>query len=110
MERASQRPIADDTVAVPQTIAQIDAMSEVFEEVAPQVEALDQGGANLTYWQRIDRVRDFRRWLGDDAKAETADRFWKLKLEVEAQPRTLIVRFSPWMIAGPLRVGVRTSW
>ena len=100
MERASQRPIADDTVAVPQTIAQIDAMSEVFEEVAPQVEALDQGGANLTYWQRIDRVRDFRRWLGDDAKAETADRFWKLKLEVEAQPRTLIVRFSPWMIAG----------
>jgi predicted KAP-like P-loop ATPase len=100
MERASQRPIADDLAAAPQTITQLDAMSKVFDTIAPRLEALDRGGANLTYWERINRINQFRRWFDDDAKATAADRYWRLKCEIEARPRTLIVRFSPWMIAG----------
>lgn len=100
MERASQRPVAGDRAAAPQTITQLDAMSEVFDRVASQIEALDRNGKNLTYWQQIDRIRDFRRWLGNDADAAAADRFWKLKLAVDALPRTIVVRFSPWLIAG----------
>lgn len=38
--------------------------------------------------------------MADETDAQAADRYWKLKLEVDAQPRTLVVRFSPWLIAG----------
>jgi predicted KAP-like P-loop ATPase len=100
MERASHEPVADDDVAVPKTIVQLDEMSLVFGKIAGRIEALDAGGANLTYWQRVDRIKDFQRWLGNDDEAEIADRYWKLKLEVDENPRTLVVRFSPWLIAG----------
>jgi KAP family P-loop domain len=98
MERASNQPLLDDEVAVPCSIEQIEAMSEVYERVEERVNSLKASNLNLTYWERVRRIDDFRRWLGSEQEARSADRYWRLKCAVEIRRRTIVVRFSPWLI------------
>lgn len=99
MERASALPILDDKIAHPRTIDQLEQMSAVYERAARNVAELEQDNKNLTYWQRVNRIKDFRNWLGSDEDAEIADRYWRLKVKSESPPKTIVVRFSPWLIA-----------
>jgi predicted KAP-like P-loop ATPase len=100
MERASQAAILNEPEPRPKTIAELEAMSEAFEQIADRIKAMEAGQKNLTYWERINRIDQFRRWLDSEQSAEIADRYFQLKLNVEASPRTIVVRFSPWLIAG----------
>jgi predicted KAP-like P-loop ATPase len=100
MERASHHQILDDAHPVPKTILQLDEMADVFGKIAARLDALDKAGKNLTYWERINRIAEFRRWLGSEEDAQIADRYWRLKVKVQSEPRTTVVRFSPWLIAG----------
>lgn len=99
MERASNFPILDDVRAQPCTIRQIEDMSEIFERVEDRVATLEASTLNLNYWQRAQRIDDFRKWIESDEEAEQAQRFWQLKHVTEREPRTVVVRFSPWLIA-----------
>lgn len=99
MERASNRPQLNDPHAVPCTIEEIERLSGIFERVEGQVKALEASNRNLTYWDRTHRIDDFRRLLGSEDSARDADRFWRLKCAVEENPHTIVVRFSPWLVA-----------
>ena len=99
MERASTSPSFDNRDAQDCTVAGLEAMSEVYETVSDQVAVLDNLNLNLNYWQRAQRIDDFRRWLDSEADAQLADHYWRLKYIIDNSPRTIVVRFSPWLIA-----------
>ena len=100
MERASQSPLLDDEAAVPRSVQQLEEMSATFEEVGDQLAVFKDETKNLTYWQRINRIQSFRECLKSEHKAEVADRYWRLWAEVTTRPRTIVVRFSPWLFTG----------
>jgi hypothetical protein len=98
MERASLTPILDDQVARPQTIAQLEVLSEAYEKVKENVLLMEAANKNLTYWQAINRRQDFLSWCETESEADSAERYWRI--EWAAKQKTIIVRFSPWLIAG----------
>ncbi|RDV04989.1 KAP family P-loop NTPase fold protein [Undibacter mobilis] len=81
------------------SVHEIEQMSEIYERVAPQVQAMEASNLNLNYWQRDARIADFRRWLKSDADALAAQQYWQLKFSVEQNQRTVVLRFSPWLIS-----------
>ena len=104
MERASQVPILNDRGANPRTIAELEAMSSSFEVLEHHVKAMEAVNKNVTYWQKLNRVDQFRRWSASDEAAQDADRYFELKLRVDANPRTIVQRLSPWLIAGRVEI------
>jgi len=100
MERASRRHLIGDERATPQTIDEIEQLAIAFDRIRLKVEAFDEQNLDATQWQRQYRWNLFRSWLDSDQAADAADRYWRLKLRVDANPKTVVVRFSPWLIAG----------
>ena len=102
MERASNSPIGWETQASPKTVAELEEMAEVFELVEPTIAALDERykytGAVRVF--RDARWRTIRARLGSDEKADIANRYWRILEEARTHARTLILRFSPWLISG----------
>ena len=100
MRRASSHRLLGDDQAFPKSIDEIELLAIEFDKVQAKVEAIDQLNLNTTQWQREYGWNQFRRWLDSDQAADRADRYWRLKLWVNSNPRTVVVRFSPWLIAG----------
>jgi predicted KAP-like P-loop ATPase len=100
MERASRAPILDDDQPVPKSLDQLEEMTEISDQIEGEIVALESTNKNLTYRERLNRQAQFRRWLGSDDAAEIADRYWRIRAKISQKPRTLVVRFSPWLIAG----------
>lgn len=100
MERASAHQLMGDAHPIPQTINQIEQLAIQFDRIRLRVETLDELNLDTTKWQREYRWSQFRRWLDSDRATDAADRYWRLKLMVDANPRTVVVRFSPWLIGG----------
>ena len=88
------------------SVQQLEEMAEIYERVEDHVKMLEASTFNLNYWQRAQRIEDFRAWLGSEYDAERAQRYWQLKFLVDANPRTVVVRFSPWMIAGRAELAI----
>lgn len=100
MERASKAALPNDERAEQRSLDDLEAMSEIYERVEPRILEMGALNHNLTYWERINRRQEFARWLGSASEAEVADRYFQLRLNVEARPRNIVIRFSPWLIAG----------
>jgi predicted KAP-like P-loop ATPase len=100
MERVSAHRLLGDEQPIRQTINQIEQLAIEFDKVRPKIEELAELNLDTTQWQREHRRNQFRSWLDSDQAADAADRYWRLKLRVDSYPRTVIVRFSPWLIAG----------
>lgn len=99
MERASEKPLNWETNAAPKTLAELDAMADTFEHVAPQIASLEALNKDTARCSRDGRWRELRRWLDTDESAEIADRYWQLKNYVNAHPRTIVIPFSPWLVS-----------
>ncbi|NEU96024.1 KAP family P-loop NTPase fold protein [Bradyrhizobium uaiense] len=100
MSRASESLVLNDASPQRRSLEDLEAMSEVYERIEPRIVAMGALNQNLTYWEKINRKQEFTRWLGSASDAEIADRYFELKLKVEAAPRNIVIRFSPWLIAG----------
>ena len=81
-------------------------MSEPFERIEAKIRAFADDNSDITRWQLAHRLREFRAWLGDASDAELADRYWRLLCTIELAPRTIVVRFSPWVISGRAELAV----
>jgi predicted KAP-like P-loop ATPase len=100
MARSSEKPLRWETSAVPQAIGQLEVLAQSFEQVERRIADLETLNKDVSRWDRDGRWQELRRWVSSDRAANAADRYWQLKSAVEADPRTIIVTFSPWMIAG----------
>jgi predicted KAP-like P-loop ATPase len=100
MERVTRHWLTGDERSNPLTIEQIELLAIEFDRIRLKVEAVDELNLDTTKWQREYRWTLFRSLLNSDESADAADRYWRLKLRVEANPKTVVVRFSPWLIAG----------
>jgi hypothetical protein len=100
MERASAHRLMGDDRTISQTIDEIEQLAIEFDKIRSKVEAINDRNVDTTKWQREYHRNQFRRWLESDQAADAADRYWRLKLKVDSNPRTVVVRFSPWLIAG----------
>ena len=100
MERASHSPLGMEKASDPKTIDELEEMANVFEVVEPNIAELFQLNRDIVRAGRDARWRELRRFLGGDAAADVAYRYWEIKNYVEHHQHTIIVRFSPWLISG----------
>lgn len=100
MQRATHHQLIGDARPIPQTVNEIEDLAIEFDKIRLRVETLDALNLDATKWQREFRWSQFRSWLDSDTATDAADRYWRLKLQVDANPRTVVVRFSPWLIGG----------
>jgi hypothetical protein len=106
MERASQTSLLGEQTPVPQTLDDLEAAGLVFDRIKERILSIDQLGLDFTKTQRNYRSKLFESWLRSVEDAALADRYWRLLLRVESQPRTIVVRFSPWLIAGRTELAI----
>lgn len=100
MERASQTSLFGEQVAIPQTLGDLETAALIFDQIKDRIQSIEQLNLDFTKTQRSYRRTLFESWLQNAADVALADRYWRLLLKVQDQPRTIVVRFSPWLIAG----------
>jgi hypothetical protein len=100
MERASRSPSGFETAASPRTLTELEEMADIFEAVRPHVEDFFTANQHIVRAAKDARWHELRRWVPDDGTADTADRYWRLRDQVEARRHTVVVHFSPWLISG----------
>lgn len=100
MERASQASVPSWKQITPTTIQELEDMWPVFGRIEERIHELELQNKYTTNWERQNRRCMFRYWLGSDSDADIADRYWRLKVHAEQFQRTIVLRFSPWLIAG----------
>ena len=98
MERASHRALLGDDSAQPKTLDQIEEMGRAFDLIEGQFQSYGDLNRDVTMAQRGYRSGLIRSWSPSKASAENAEHYWRLKLRVDSEPRTIVVRFSPWLI------------
>ncbi|MGQ3283912.1 KAP family P-loop NTPase fold protein [Bosea sp. (in: a-proteobacteria)] len=81
-------------------IESIGFMADIYERIESKILLLEESGYNLVLWERTHRHKEFCRWLGSESDAELAYRYWKYKQISDLRVRNLVVKFSPWLIAG----------
>jgi hypothetical protein len=109
MERVSHRAIAWDVVPHPRSLAELDDMAEIYEQVEPVISQLDKiykykGALRAEHDARWETIRSN---VSTDEDADRADYYWRLLEEIEKSPRTIVVRFSPWLV--PERVQMASA-
>jgi predicted KAP-like P-loop ATPase len=113
MSRTSEATLWGEPAPVPVSVDDLESMAEPFETVERHVRALAIQNRDITRWQLAHHRADFERWLGDASSAEQADRYWRLLRSVELglngaekHNRTIVVRFSPWVISGRAEMAI----
>lgn len=83
-----------------ETLETIEALAEVYDLIKDRVATYDTANLDLSN-TRYDYRKDlFSKWLDSKDEGKKADDYWTLLKAVESNPRTIQVRFSPWLIAG----------
>jgi len=100
MERASQIVLPQYQTARPCSQEELENMSRPFEEIEGRIGLIEAQNKDTTRWEPISRINEFRRWLDSEKRAEDADRYFRLRTHVAKNPRTVVVRFSPWIFSG----------
>jgi predicted KAP-like P-loop ATPase len=98
MERTSKSALGWEATAVPKTVAELEDMAEIYERVEPTIAALD-AHYNVARATQDSRWRTIRALLASDQETDIADRYWRLRERADADARTIILRFSPWLIS-----------
>jgi predicted KAP-like P-loop ATPase len=78
----------------------LDHMAACFKPVEPVIDAFRSANLDPSIWERHHRDREFAQACGKPGDAASALRYWDLLQKVERSPRNIVVRFSPWLIAG----------
>ncbi|NEJ88895.1 hypothetical protein GR223_23675 [Rhizobium leguminosarum] len=82
------------------TLERLDEMSDRFLRVEPIINKLKEDNRDVALWERHHRDGEFLRACGSQDDANVASEYWDLLQKTERTPGNLIVRFSPWLIAG----------
>ncbi len=82
------------------SFADIEDMADVFDLIEQNVANLESADLNLLLWERTHRHREFTQWLQSEERAHFAYRYWRFKHHINLYPRNIVIRFSPWLIAG----------
>jgi predicted KAP-like P-loop ATPase len=98
MQRTSEEPLLGEEEAAPKSLQDLDEMAQEFERVAVRVAELEAFDRNAGFWDATYRRQEFRGWLGSENAVDLAHRYWRLKRRTDARPRTIVVRFSPWLM------------
>ncbi|MBY5612227.1 hypothetical protein HFO32_25940 [Rhizobium leguminosarum] len=82
------------------SLQELEEMSRQFSRVEPVIEALIASKLNVDLWERNHRDSEFLRACGSEEDAALALNYWRLIRQIESDPRSIIVRFSPWLFPG----------
>ncbi len=72
-------------------------MARIYEKIEPRLVSIEDQNKDTSMWESSSRFSEFSDWLGSVADAKIADYYWRLLVYVRTRPRTLVVRFSPWI-------------
>jgi hypothetical protein len=100
MARASNNPLASHLNSSPRSVDELEQMAQVFERVEDKTVEIEANSKNGSYWEISNCLSCFKDWLGSDDDAAAAAYYWRLRLHVRSNPRTIVLPFSPWQIAG----------
>ena len=100
MERTSHTSLLGERTAIPQTLDDLERAALVFDRIKDRIQSIEQLDLDFTKTQRNYRTTLFESWLQNADDVALADRYWRLLLRVQDHPHTIVVRFSPWLIAG----------
>lgn len=78
----------------------LDQMADQFALAKPKLDEFLESGLDAHLWDRNHSDREFSRTCGSPETAALAKDYLSLLRKLELQPRNIIVRFSPWLIAG----------
>lgn len=78
----------------------LDQMADQFAHVKPRLDEFLERGLDANLWDRNHSDREFLRACGSSENAKLAEDYWSLLRKIELQPRNIVIRFSPWLIAG----------
>ena len=84
----------------PKTADELEEMSRHYEEIEERILEIESDNRDTAKWEPLSRLNEFNIWLGSKERANIADEYWRLKIYTRSHPRTLVVRFSPWLFAG----------
>ena len=100
MERASHIALPPNRDSNPRTRDELEVMARTFEQIEGRILSIENQNKDPTRWEPSSRFKEFLKWLGSEESARVADYYWQLKVYVDKNPRTLVVRFSPWIFSG----------
>ena len=78
----------------------LDGMADQFRLVKPTIDSFRENNLDVALWERNHSNREFLRACQTPQDAQLARRYWELVKHVETSPRNIVIRFSPWLIAG----------
>lgn len=81
-------------------LATLDRMADCFQTVEPIIASMRANNLDVYLWDRNHRADDFLKYCGNPEDAALATKYWYLLQQVEKATDTIIIRFSPWLIAG----------
>lgn len=81
-------------------VGKLEAMAGAFEKVEQRIADMEALNLNLVLWERSHRGKTFLKWLGSEEEGSNAYEYWRRKRIVDLNPRNIVIRFSPWLIAG----------
>lgn len=82
------------------TLPDLDSMADQFLRVKPSIDSYVNRGLDVNLWDRRHSSQEFLRACRSAENAELAERYWSLTKRLEQSPRNIVIRFSPWLIAG----------
>ncbi|MGX4773845.1 P-loop NTPase fold protein [Bradyrhizobium guangdongense] len=83
-----------------ETLGSLETLAEAYDLLKDRLAEFNRLELNFRMAQSEYRRELFERWLGNESQAIQADRYWTLLKRIEDAPRTIQIRFSPWLIAG----------
>jgi predicted KAP-like P-loop ATPase len=95
MQRASSIAFATD-----RGLEELETMALTFERIEGQVISIYDQNKNIEYWEKSIRHNTFSQWIGSESDATMAENYLDLLTYVNTRPRTIVLRFSPWIFAG----------
>lgn len=107
LRERSQNPLPGYAESEPWTLEQLESMQADYNDVMPYLRRLDNDNKNTSILAYESRVSKYSDWLNSSERGERAAKYWRLTQYVEAEKPFIVVKFSPWLIAG--RVELATA-
>ena len=105
MERLSGLTLPGETPK-PVSLPELEEFAAKYGEAIQRVNECETQGYGVETWNYRFRANVLRTLVHSKDDAEEAERYWRLIQRLEENPRTIVVRFSPWLIAGRAELAI----
>ncbi|MGA0598884.1 KAP family P-loop NTPase fold protein [Enterovirga sp. CN4-39] len=79
---------------------ELEAGAMALARIRSSISDLYDSSRDLSLWEHHNQFAQFTSWLGNEQEAALAQRYLHLEQRLPREARTIILRFSPWLIAG----------